>query len=250
MSVGTEILAPSPAPHVAASASPDIPPLVAGDCLTQQEFLRRYESMPHIRKAELIGGIVYMPSPVSIDHSENDNPIATWMGVYAAYTPGTKAGSNATWRMLQDAPQPDDHLRILPEYGGQSRVEGKYGDGAPELLAEIALSSSSYDLHQKLDLYRSTGVLEYIIVLLAEREVRWLRRVAGTYQPLPADERGIVRSVAFPGLWLDTGALVSGDVAQVLAVLNLGLQSREHVEFVQFLAQRRSELQTGEANRG
>jgi hypothetical protein len=249
MSVGTEILSPSHSPHVPASASPDVPPLVAGDCLTQQEFLRRYESMPHVRKAELIGGIVYMPSPVSIDHGESDTPIVTWLGTYMAYTPGVKAGNNTTWLMLQDAPQPDDHLRILPECGGQSRVEGKYGHGAPELLAEIALSSSSYDLNQKLDLYRSAGVLEYIIVLLAEREVRWLRRVAGTYQPLPADERGIVRSVSFPGLWLDTVALLRGDVAQVLTTLNLGLQSPEHAEFVQFLARRRGELRTGEADR-
>jgi Uma2 family endonuclease len=241
MSVATESLSPSTAPAGAAAASADIPPLVAGDVLTQEEFLRRYEAMPHLNKAELIGGIVYMPSPVSVEHGETDQPLAGCLSVYVANTPGCKGGCNTTWLMLGDAPQPDDHLRILPECGGQSRVAGRLGQGAPELLAEISLSSTSYDMHQKLDLYLSAGVLEYLVVLLEEREVRWLRRAAGTYQPLPADEQGVVRSVTFPGLWLNTAALLRGDVAQVLATLNLGLQSREHAEFVEYLARRRSE---------
>jgi hypothetical protein len=241
MSVGTEPFTVSHAFETANKTPPEVPPLVAGDCLSQEEFLRRYEAMPHLKKAELIGGIVYVPSPLSLDHSEYDNPIATWFGVFVAQTPGCKAGSNATWLMLGDAPQPDDHLRILPECGGQSSVAGKFGKGATELLAEIALSSTSYDMHQKLDLYLSAGVLEYLVVLLEERAVRWLRRVAGTYEPLAADEHGIVRSVSFPGLWLHTTALLRGDVAQVLATLNLGLQSPEHAEFVERLALRRSE---------
>jgi hypothetical protein len=140
--------------------------------------------------------------------------------------------------MLGDSPQTDNHLRILPEHGGQSSMAGKLGKGAPEMVAEIALSSTSYDLHQKSDLYLAAGVLEYLVVLLEEREVRWLRRVAGTYEPLTADEHGVVRSIAFPGLWLNTVALLRGDVAQLLATLNLGLQSPEHTEFVARLAAR------------
>lgn len=184
-----------------------------------------------------------MPSPVSVDHSETDSPLGGWLTVFVASTPGCKAGSNATWLMLADAPQPDDHLRILPEYGGQARVVGKYARGAPELLAEVALSSSSYDLHQKLDLYLAAGVQEYVVVLLEEREVRWLRRVAGTFERLPVDEQGIIRSIAFPGLWLNAPALLRGDVSQVLATLNQGLQSPEHAEFVAHLARQRTESQ-------
>jgi len=242
MSTGTESSAESNV-HQVAATSPEVPPLVAGDYLTQQEFLRRYEGMPRLHKAELIGGIVYMPSPVSVEHGETDHLIAGWMSVYVARTPGCRSGSNTTWMMLGDAPQPDDHLRILAECGGQSRVQGKFGHGAPELLAEIALSGTSYDLHQKLDLYQAAGVLEYLVVLLAEREVRWLRRGAETYEPLLADERGIVRSVAFPGLWLDTAALLRGDVALVLTTLGQGVESPEHAEFVESLARRRGEPQ-------
>ena len=218
-----------------------VPSLVAGDCLTQEEFLRRYEAMPHVRKAELIGGIVYMPSPVSVDHGETDFLMAGWLNPYVGSTPGCKGGSNTTWLMLGDAPQPDSHLRMLPEYGGQARVLGKSGHGAPELLLEVALSSTSYDLHQKLDLYLAAGVQEYVVVLLEEREVRWFRRVAGTFERLPTDDQGVIRSIAFPGLWLNVPALLRGEVSGVLATLNQGLQSPEHAEFVAHLARRQDE---------
>jgi hypothetical protein len=52
--------------------------------------------------------------------------------------------------MQEDSPQPDVYLRILPERGGQSGDRGLYAQGAPELVAEICLSSTAYDLHQKL----------------------------------------------------------------------------------------------------
>src|SRR5215471_18729221 len=110
-----------------------IAPLVAGERLSCDEFMRRYEAMPHVRKAELIGGIVRMPSPVSRAHGSQDNRLTTWLGYYAAFTPGCEPANNSTWLMLGDAPQPDSDLRILPEYGGASTQEGLYGAGAPEL---------------------------------------------------------------------------------------------------------------------
>ena len=39
------------------------PPLEPGDRLSRAEFERRYVAMPHVKKAELIEGVVYMPSP-------------------------------------------------------------------------------------------------------------------------------------------------------------------------------------------
>ncbi len=101
--------------------------------------------------------------------------------------------------MLGDGPQPDLHLRVLEESGGQARLEGKYLHGAPELAAETCLSSAAYDLHEKLDLYRAALVREYIVVLLNEREVRWHRLEKGIYMPLSPGPDGIIRSVIFPG---------------------------------------------------
>jgi Uma2 family endonuclease len=139
----------------------------------------------------------------------------------------------------RNAPQPDDSLRILPEYGGQSRREGKCVAGAPEFLAEISLSSAEYDLHQKLDVYEEAGVQEYMVVLVQEQEVRWHRLIDAAFKvmPLPAD--GIYRSQVFPGLWLDAAALLAGDLARVLAVLQDGLNSPGHRQFVDQLAARR-----------
>jgi Uma2 family endonuclease len=196
--------------------------------------------MPHIKRAELIGGVVYLPSPLSWSHGSTENDASTWLGVYKAATPGCAASNNATWLMEEDeAPQPDLSLRILPEYGGQSRREGLYSAGAPEFLAEVCLSSTAYDLHQKLEVYQQNGVLEYLAVLLREREIPWHRLVGTQFEVTPAPADGVYRSAIFPGLWLDAPALLRGDLARVLAVLNQGLGSPEHQAFIEQLAARR-----------
>ncbi len=213
------------------------PELVRGDFLSRDEFLRRWEAMPQVKRAELIRGVVYMPSPLSREHGATDHDVITWLGVYRAATPGCEAMTNATWLMGEDdAPQPDTSLRILPEYGGQSRTEGSYAAGAPEFLAEVCVSSTAYDLHQKLEVYQEAGVREYLAVLMREREVRWHRRTDGRFTVLPVPADGVYRSAAFPGLWLDAPALLRGDLARVLAVLDEGINSPEHRQFVGQLA--------------
>jgi hypothetical protein len=223
-----------------ATVEQKVPPLVAGDYLSRDEFLRRWEATPRIKRAELLQGVVYMPSPVSFDHGDSDLHVSTWLGNYEAATPGCRGSSSATWLMSErNAPQPDDSLRILPEYGGQSRREGKYVAGAPEYLAEISISSAEYDLHQKLDVYEEAGVQEYMVVLVQEQEVRWHRLIEGEFKVTPHPAAGIYRSQVFPGLWLDAAALLVGDLARVLAVLQDGLNSPEHKQFVDQLAARR-----------
>jgi Uma2 family endonuclease len=216
-----------------------VPPLNAGDTMTREEFLRIWELHSEIKKAELIGGVVYMASPLSFAHAETDGPLAGLFFMYTLATPGTTNGINATTLMLEDAPQPDDYIRILPEYGGKCLTEGKYLKGAPELIGEVCFSSKAYDLHQKLDLYEEAGVLEYIAVLLHERELRWHRLTSTGYELMPAGADGIHRSAVFPGLWLDGPALLANDRMRAAAVLQDGLASREHREFVARLAQQR-----------
>ncbi|HKI38062.1 MAG TPA: Uma2 family endonuclease [Gemmataceae bacterium] len=209
-----------------ATVEQEVPELVRGDYMSRDEFLRRWEAMPHVKRAELIRGVVYMPSPLSLEHGDVDSHVEGWLAVYAAFTSGCRASNNATWLMGQDdASQPDTSLRILPEYGGQSRTEGRYAAGAPEFLAEVCLSSTAYDLHQKLEVYQEAGVQEYLAVLMREREVRWHRLANGRFEVVPAPADGVYRSVAFPGLWLDAAALLRGDLARVLAVLNEGINS-------------------------
>ena len=216
-----------------------IPPLAPGDKLTRAEFLRRWEAHPEIKNAELIGGIVYMASPVSVEHGDMDADVGGWLSVYRAATRGTACGHNTTSFLLEETPQPDINLRIRPEYGGTSCVEGTFLHGVPELLVEICRSSASYDLHVKLPSYEAAGIPEYLAILLFEQEVRWHVLVDGRYHLLSPDPDGLLRSRIFPGLWLDSKALLEGNLQQVLARLQEGLHSPEHECFAADLARRK-----------
>lgn len=221
-----------------ATVETQVPPLVEGQRLSREEFLRRWEAMPKLEHAELIKGVVRILAPLSLDHGDSDSDFCGWLGVYAAHTPGTKGNKASTSLMLEDAPQPDSHLRILPEAGGQTKRSGKYLEGGPEFVGEISLSSASYDLGDKFELYEEAGVLEYVVVLIEEREIRWFHRQGEKLQPVSEPPDGIWRSRVFPGLWLNGPAFLAGDMARVLATLNEGLQSAELVDFVQQLAAR------------
>ena len=75
------------------------PPLLEGDSLTSDELLRRWEAIPDLKRAELIDGIVYIPSPVSLNHSDFQVFLAGWLDFYAASTPGCGPGLEGTWLM-------------------------------------------------------------------------------------------------------------------------------------------------------
>ena len=213
-----------------------IEPLRAGQRLTVKEFLRRWEAMPEVKFAELINGVVYMPSPQTSDHGRTEIKVDACLATYSAYTVGCDSGTQSTWLMLQSAPQPDSYLWILPEYGGQSRVRGKYHLGAPELAAEICFSSAAYDLSVKKTLYQQAGVQEYVAILVEEEEIRWHRLTKSAYKLCPPTSKVIYRSSVFPGLWLDGPALWKQDLARVLKTLQRGLRSAEHAAFVKTLA--------------
>ena len=213
------------------------PPLRAGDRMTSDEFLRRWDAMPDLKHAELIDGIVYMPSPLSLPHSDYHFPLTTWLGIYKAKTPGCQGGLENTWLMgKRNVPQPDIALRILPEYGGQSRNEGDYPAGAPELVVEVALSSAAYDLGAKFRLYERMGAREYLVALVKEGKFIWYEWVEGSFRVFEPDADGVFRSRFFPGLWLDAEAFWRQDDNQVYAVLEQGLATPEHASFVASLA--------------
>ncbi|MBM3797565.1 MAG: Uma2 family endonuclease [Acidobacteria bacterium] len=166
----------------AATAAALPPPLFEGDHLDAAEFLRRWEALPDLKYAELIDGVVFLGSPLSLDHGTTHHEIDTWLGVYRSRTAGCQAGSDTTWVVgLKAVPQPDIFLRILPEYGGQSGETdgGRYGAGTPELIVELTGSSLSRDLGAKKELYRSVGVREYLTVELPARNITWRQLVRG-----------------------------------------------------------------------
>lgn len=217
------------------------PRLESGDRLSRAEFERRYHAMPEGVKCELIEGQVYvMSSPVSAEgHGFPQFRFVAWLGIYDALTPVVEGGDNATVRLdLDNEPQPDAFLRIKEECGGQSTIsDDDYIEGAPELVAEIAASSASYDLHQKLNAYRRNGVREYIVWRVWDKQIDWFVLREGKFAPLSATDDGIYKNAVFPGLWLDASAMVAGDRTRVLEIAQAGAASPEHAEFVQRLSQ-------------
>ena len=219
--------------------SPPLPPLEAGEHLDQPTFHARYAAMPPGTRAELVGGRVYMASPVADGHCTTHGDAMFWLVYYKTFTPGVSSRDDGTVILGDDSePQPDGALRVL--VGGQTTVSADgYVVGCPELVCEVASSTASYDLHEKLADYDRYGAREYVAVLVRTAAVRWFRRGPdGRLAEIPPDADGVYRSAAFPGLWLDPAALLAGDTKRVLDVLTAGLATAEHAAFAAGLAGR------------
>lgn len=176
-----------------------------------------------------------MPSPTH--HARHGEPhffVIGWLGAYCAATPGVSGSDNVTLRLdYENEVQPDALLRLDPALGGRCTVsDDDYLEGPPELIVEIAASSASYDMHQKRRVYARNGVAEYIVLLAYEQRMVWFVLREGVYEALTPDGAGITRSEIFPGLWLQASALLEGDLARVLAVLQQGLESDEHAAYL------------------
>ena len=193
-----------------------------GDMLTLGEFLRRYEEMHEIYKAELIEGIVHLPSPVRIDtHAEHDGIIHGWLLVYASEQ-GLKFYPNATLLLdSENSCQPDSILCSKPEKSGHVWLNKKgYLCGSPELVVEIAGSTASIDLRDKLRVYRRNGVSEYVVWRTQDREIDWfVLDDEGTYVKQTPARHGKLHSRTFKGLALDVEAALKLDGAKVLSAL-------------------------------
>ncbi len=223
--------------------SKPVPVLENGDRLTLPEFERRYGAMPAVKKAELVEGQVFMPSPAGLRrHGHPLIHVVAWLGTYEAGTPGLLAACNTSVRLdLDNEYQPDVLLQIEPDRGGQTRIsEDDFVEGAPELVFEVASSSVSIELHKKLHVYRRNGVLEYVVWRVLDRKVDWFVLHEGEFIRLDPDEQGRYRSQTFPGLWLDARPLIEGDLAKVMNAVRQGLATPEHVKFVSDLAARSS----------
>jgi hypothetical protein len=213
----------------------DRPALANGDRMSQMEFHRRYQSYPKEEKFELIGGVVYRAERARVPHARDHATLSALLGLYHTYTPGTDAWASVSTILGDETEvQPDVSLSLLPECGGQWHVTDEdYIEGAPELVAEIALSSYAIDLHDKRDAYQAAGVKEYIVLNLEDTEFVWFD-FAGQGSIAP-DKKGIMRSRVFPGLWINAPALLGDDGKALMASLNRGLKSAAHAAFVKKL---------------
>jgi Uma2 family endonuclease len=225
---------PAVKPVIPTGQNGAIPPLENGDRPTRAEFMRRYDAMPDLKKAELIEGVLYIQSRFRQKcHGGPHSHLIGWLFVYRAGTPGVETGDNSTVLLdLDNAPHPDSLLFIQQEYGGKVKInEDGYIENAPDFVGEIAASSASYDLHDKLNVYRRNGVKEYVVHRVLDGQVDWFVLREGRFEALAASPDGLLRSTIFPGLWLDPAALIRGDAAVVMEVVQRGLSSPEHAEF-------------------
>ncbi len=215
-------------------------PLFAGQRLDRAEFHERYWLMPPGIKAELINGVVFMPSPVGLKHGLAQVPAVVWLSYYEEKTPGVEVLIDASTALgPKSEVQPDALLRILPEFGGQTRSE-RIIFGAPELVVEVSHSTKGVDLGPKLAVYEQAGVLEYVVRTVEPDEVRWHILRDGRLIAMPPDADGLYRSITFPGLWLDPQALLNRNTRRLREVVDLGLATPEHAAFVANLAARRT----------
>lgn len=220
------------------TTQPPPPPLEAGDHLDQKTFHERYEAMPEDFRAELVGGIVFVSSPLKRPHGRTHILMSRWLDTFEEATPGVEALDNATTLLDPEAePQPDLCLLIAAPRHGQTREEDQYVVGAPEFIAEVASSTESLALHRKRDDYERAGVKEYLVVLLRQQRVAWFVQRNGRFEELPPGGDGVYRSEVFPGLWLDAAALLGHDRPRLLEALRQGLATPEHAAFVAHLAE-------------
>jgi Uma2 family endonuclease len=214
-----------------------MPPLQAGERLPRDEFEQRYTAMPHLKKAELIEGVVVMPSPVYDTHARPHALLMAWLAAYWVPTPGIDLLDNVSVRLdMQNEPQPDAVLRIETRAGGQTRVSADhYIEGAPELAVEVASSSAAHDLREKLESYRRNGVSEYVVWEVEHNRLHWFVLEAGAYVPLAPGDDGVLRSRVFPGLHLAVSALLHYDRVGVVAAVQCGMATAEYAAFVERL---------------
>lgn len=204
--------------HPSAVDVDTVPPLQAGDRLTREEFERRWDFHPEIKKAELIDGLVFLEI-VGMDHAEAHGVAALCLGTYAATTNGLQMLDNATVRILDFVDvQPDVLLRRKSGGTSERSSDGRVS-GPPELILEVAASSASYDLHLKRDLYLKAAVQEYVVWQVYEGRIDWWAREGDSYVPLEPDERGVIESKVFPGLRMNVAAMLAGDMSAVIGEL-------------------------------
>jgi Uma2 family endonuclease len=213
--------------------------LFEGQRLDQPTFHALYEAMPPETRAELIDGVVYLPSPLGRDHGRAHFPVIAWLSSFVENTPGIEGLDNATailgWK---SETQPDALLRVLPECGGRTRDEEGYVHGAPELIVEVSKATRYVDLGPKKLDYERAGVLEYVVRAIEPDQIFWFGQEHGVLVQRSMGDDGFYRSTAFPGLWLDPSALLRGDTRRLRAVVELGCATADHAAFVATLARR------------
>ena len=162
--------------------------------------------------------MVYIEMTVGRQHARTHARLNAWLMGFESRTANVEVLDNVTVRLGEDDLQPDALLRVVE--GGTSAIsDDDCVVGPPELVAEVAVSSRSYDRHKKLEVYRRGGVPEYICWQAFNGVIDWWTLEGGLYRPIEPDSAGVLASRVFPGLRLDSRAMIAGDMRAVLGLL-------------------------------
>jgi Uma2 family endonuclease len=191
--------------------------LESHDHLTREEFRRRYLARPDIKKAELIDGVVYVPSPVRLrQHGRPHGLVMRWLSRYLGGRLDVTLADNTTVYLDDRSEVQPDAFLWHPGAGSGRETEDGYFEGAPQLAVEVAASSASYDLYEKKEAYRRNGVAEYVVWRVLDEAIDWFRLIDGQYVLIEQDAEGMIESEQFPGLRLHVPGMLTGDLATVL----------------------------------
>ena len=229
--------------------------LYHGMWMKNPEYHRLYERTPPGFRAELIEWRVYINRDhhgraggdlwnelraeavgTKKRHFNAHRLLIVWLDWYAEATPGLELGVTPTFRLPDGTePEPDATLRRLTpaEDAAEDIAHDGWATGAPGLAAEVSDSTRRRDAGPKRRDYERNGVAEYLMLDLPGRRVRWhARGGGGAYAEMTPGDDGLLKSRAFPGLWLDPAAFLAGDRAALKTALAAGLASPEHAAFV------------------
>lgn len=167
-----------------------------------------------------------MPSPMRfVQHGQPQAAINAWLGFYAAHTSGVHCGGSSTLKIDESNEYEPDGM-LFYDKGQVVIAEDGYLQGVPELVVEVAASTVAIDSTVKFEVYESKGVKEYLLWNTVATEITWYHRSKEKFVPLKADREGILKSKAFPGLWLNVAAMLGFDQKAVLKTLQLGMKQQ------------------------
>jgi Uma2 family endonuclease len=160
-------------------------------------------------------------SPVSARHARPHALVIGWLGTHWERHQELHVLDNVTVILDADNEVQPDACLFREEPGGVHISDEQYVEGAPQLVVEVAASSASYDLHEKMRAYRRNGVQEYVVWRALDEAIDWFRLTDdGDYTVVQPDARGMIESTAFSGLRLPVRLLLAGDLAGVRSAMN------------------------------
>ncbi len=195
-----------------------LPKVAPGDRMTDDEF---FQFAPADRKAELIGGILVMPSPAYDPHEDRQGFLLTILRTFVRHKQlGIVRGSHTAVHLQTGENYEPDVLFVAAERANIVRREGVFG--APDLVIELlSPGTANYDWGVKRRVYAQSGVRELWLIdpngldgsAFFQRDESGLKEVSF--------QDNVLRSLAVPGFYLRADWLwpESGNLPDEIGVL-------------------------------